>query len=894
MIPLTLHIQNFLSYGSPIQKIDFSHYKLICLSGKNGHGKSALLDAITWALWGQARKSGNNTKADLGILKLGQTDVMVIFDFTFNKETYRVKRVFSTKYGRPKAHLDFGTYNTKTDYFTPLTDKTIRKTQDCIHRTIGLTYESFVNSSFLRQGQSNEFSKKSPKDRKEVLATILGLHRYEKAKKLALEKVRSTTQEKNYLEKLAAHIEQECEQIHTIKNNLIDINKALASIEKETSKTLQQQKQSIELHEALSQKQHKQKIIEFDYEQKNKTISRYKKQFLDLSKKWKKIHKEIISLPQSEDLEQKEKNITQKIAQYEKKNQKYLSLRENYLQHKTEEQKVLESLRKKQSLIANELSESVHKLKIAYETEKEKGSLYSQEVETINKQLLSCSNEIENLKKTVSITDIVVDTQDLQKQFERYKMYYQKWIEQGNIYSQKLQGLRGKQALSEDTNNPSCPLCEQNLSQSRKRFLHNKFIKQYNFLSNRVKRLTRVVASTKQTLHTMHAKLEVGNKIDALLKEQHKQSILLQKAQAKEKAFKKNIIEKEKAYRVQKELLKKRIDKTEEEIISDKKYKSLQDACKKIEEDIKLSKPHKESKDNLSKELKIIHEKRAQLKAVDTEKSLQKNRLQQISVLNKQIKSVKKELTTCTNNLKLYSTLSDEIKAFKEDRIIIDHTIKKHNQEKEKLLQQKGGLESTRKKIVEQQKEQKKYTQDAKNKQSELEEFQAVANALGKDGIQALLIEDALPEIEQEANKLLSKLTDNRTYITMESLRDLKKGGTKETLDINISDSSGTRPYEMFSGGEAFRLDFALRIAISKLLARRAGTSLQTLIIDEGFGSQDEDGLNAIMDVLYKIQDDFEKIIIVSHLSSMKDQFPVHFVIHKEPQGSKVFIKEQG
>lgn len=155
-----------------------------------------------------------------------------------------------------------------------------------------------------------------------------------------------------------------------------------------------------------------------------------------------------------------------------------------------------------------------------------------------------------------------------------------------------------------------------------------------------------------------------------------------------------------------------------------------------------------------------------------------------------------------------------------------------------------------------------------------------------------LLIEDALPEIEFEANELLSQLTNNQAHIIIESLRDLKKGGTKETLDIKISDPMGIRPYELFSGGEAFRIDFALRIAISKLLARRAGTSLQTLIIDEGFGSQDEEGIAHMMEALHKIQDSFAKIIIVSHLSSMKEQFPVHFLIEKGSQGSIIQIME--
>ena len=80
MIPLKLHIKNFVSYRVP-QDIDFEPYPLICLSGKNGHGKSALLDALTWVIWGQARKASGVAKADEGLLHLGQTHMLVRLDF---------------------------------------------------------------------------------------------------------------------------------------------------------------------------------------------------------------------------------------------------------------------------------------------------------------------------------------------------------------------------------------------------------------------------------------------------------------------------------------------------------------------------------------------------------------------------------------------------------------------------------------------------------------------------------------------------------------------------------------------------------------------------------------------------------------------------------------------
>jgi exonuclease SbcC len=158
-----------------------------------------------------------------------------------------------------------------------------------------------------------------------------------------------------------------------------------------------------------------------------------------------------------------------------------------------------------------------------------------------------------------------------------------------------------------------------------------------------------------------------------------------------------------------------------------------------------------------------------------------------------------------------------------------------------------------------------------------------LAQMFGKNGIQAIIIENAIPELEEEANRILARVTANSMHLTLETQRDTRTGGVAETLDIKISDALGTRTYELFSGGEAFRINFALRIALSKMLAQRAGARLRTLVIDEGFGTQDTEGLERLVEIIKAIQDDFAKIIVITHLRDLKNAFETHIDVKKDP-----------
>ncbi len=182
--------------------------------------------------------------------------------------------------------------------------------------------------------------------------------------------------------------------------------------------------------------------------------------------------------------------------------------------------------------------------------------------------------------------------------------------------------------------------------------------------------------------------------------------------------------------------------------------------------------------------------------------------------------------------------------------------------------------------------------QEKRNLEKEQTSFEELALAFGKKGIQAMIIETAIPEIENEANKLLFRLTDGRMRITLATQRETKtkladgEKGIVETLDIIISDEMGERPYEMYSGGEAFRVNLSLRLALSKLLTRRAGARLQFLVIDEGFGTQDVEGRTKIVEVLDAIKNDFEKILIITHLEELKEEFPTRIEVSKTASGS--------
>ncbi|MBD2105379.1 SMC family ATPase [Nodosilinea sp. FACHB-13] len=169
--------------------------------------------------------------------------------------------------------------------------------------------------------------------------------------------------------------------------------------------------------------------------------------------------------------------------------------------------------------------------------------------------------------------------------------------------------------------------------------------------------------------------------------------------------------------------------------------------------------------------------------------------------------------------------------------------------------------------------------------------YQELAQAFGHNGIQALMIENLLPQLEAETNNLLGRLSAHQLHVQFATQRATKRGqGVIDTLDILIADAQGTRPYETYSGGEAFRVNFALRLALARLLAQRSGLALQLLVIDEGFGTQDQQGCDRLIAAINAISADFACILTVTHIPHFRAAFQTRIDVTKTSQGSQLSL----
>jgi len=211
VVPVRLTLRNFLSYGDEPEVLTFDGLHLFCLAGDNGNGKSAVLDAITWCIWGESRASTQDE-----LVRVGATEMTVVFDFDLNDQRYQVLRNRKLRKGPSTTVLELRAE--RDGEMVPLTGASVEETEASLVKLLGMAYRTFVNSAFLLQGRADEFTKKAPAERKQILAEVLNLQQFELLERESRDRQRAARGRAEELERRIALIDADLADLPAVES----------------------------------------------------------------------------------------------------------------------------------------------------------------------------------------------------------------------------------------------------------------------------------------------------------------------------------------------------------------------------------------------------------------------------------------------------------------------------------------------------------------------------------------------------------------------------------------------------------------------------------------------------------------------------------------------------
>ena len=849
MIPKRLELRNFLAYRAP-QPISFDGIDLACISGDNGVGKSSLLDAMTWALWGKAR-----ARREDDLIHQGQREMQVSLDFEQDELRYRVTR---RRARNGRGRLDVFVWGAHGGP-RQIQAGGLRQTQDKVNQILRLEYETFTHSAFLRQGRADAFTLKTPAERKRILAEILALDEwrlYEDAVKDDLGKI---AQEINILEhdirRVADEIAREAQLQAALEALTKSLDEAQAALDclsaryerlaNSSALLLRVRENREQLERRIAARRLDMTAAEAEIERQNARIAEYK---------------EIIAGADA----------------IESGYQQLRAAREN-------QSAIAESLAQQQALDAQ-----THKLETALASQEaeltSEGAHLTARIKQLNAQIQAgqpgdldaIRSELAKLENLNARRDAAAKAnQALVAQRSSLRSQLQQLRVEGQALNERLERLENMTAADD----ASCPLCGQVLTAAHR--------------SETIALLTAERDVKRQAYRDCRAQIRRGED-DSRAKQRELDEWAQQLKHLPALQQRKGALSEQMAT----------LRAAEDEL------RGARAQLAQVQAQLEGAEFGKE----LRRQLKQLAAQRARIASAETSYADNRARLESLATYDRR----HKRLEFARGNLPEARQLRDNTRARRaalataqsEDEQGLEKSareikrlqaqVEQERQLREQLDQARSQVQLLRERrtIAEQelnaiaagratQKRLQSRLDSALKEQSLRKELRL---AFGRDGVPGMLIETAIPELEAEANALLARMSDGRMRIGFNTQRETRAGAALETLDITIADSLGARDYELYSGGEAFRINFAIRIALSKLLARRAGARLRALFIDEGFGSQDDAGRARLVEAINKIQADFDLILVITHIDELRDSFPTRLMVEKTAAGSVVTV----
>jgi exonuclease SbcC len=849
MIPLKLELTNFLAYRRP-EPLDLTGLHLACLAGANGAGKSSLLDAITWALWGKAR-----TRRDDDLIHGDEIEMEVRLTFTMDGNYYRVQR-YRTRKGRGSSLLNLEIQD--GEMWRPLTEPTIRETQERINRLLRLDYQTFINSAFLMQGRADEFTQKTPGERKAILGEILGLDAWETYEDRAKEHLKALEIRAGQIEAEMRHIDEELSREADYKQDLIDAQDRLNALHEDVQEAegyvreldnARQQRDS--LHARADDLVGR---VERDTDELNRLRD-------DLAAAQGRLADYESTLAQRDEIEAGYRRLQEARDQERDfsarlREQSELRERHNALQ---------QTIAGEQARLKAERDGFVRRLAVLVQA--------LDEGEGDSDMLAEAEARLEELEALQEERDAWAE--QLAERRERRAE-----LEATNRgLKSEMDSLSNQRGQIEAATEPVCPLCEQELSDAHRADLLARLEKEGGTLAE----TWRANRDEIETLGGEIAELEksIRRADDALrnLPPRRDQVVRLRQQ-----------IEQAEAQRIEMEEIEAQLADIEAALETEDFAGDARIALAEVQADLTAlgydQAAHQEASD-AADAYRLFEERKADLDHVLKAMPETEGRIaeldERIAEREEQIEADQAHLDDLAGELEGVEEQLGALQGWEEQLETLRDAQAQAQVRVGAVRQQLNALEQGRERRATLVEQQGQIAEDASV-------YEQLREAFGKNGIPAMIIEATIPEIETEANEILTRMTDGRMHVRFDTQREKVTGGVKETLDILIADEVGTRDYDTFSGGEAFRVNFAIRLALSRLLARRAGSQLRTLIVDEGFGTQDARGRERLVQAINTIRDDFDLILVITHIEELKDAFPVRIEITKLPGGSVIEI----
>ena len=858
MIPLRLTLSGFLSYQAPAS-LDFTGFDLACIAGENGAGKSSLLDAITWALFGRARRT------DESIINLHPDTqaAEVSFIFRYEGNIYRVLRANPRK---KTSTLEFQIASDpeETDLdalsWRPLSERSIRDTQKRVEEMLRMDYDTFINAAFFLQGRADQFTQQTAARRKAILSNILGLGMWESYRLKTVNKRRSIDETIQRLDGGLDEIQAELDEEDERKANLVILEDELA----EAKVAVEAQETLVAGITAVQQSlDEQQKIVDVlarqlgsQRQQHNEVIVRREaraKEQADL--KGLQMRADQIRAAHR-DLQQARRRLTEldKTAQ-------------SYHEHEKRRQGPRSTIETEKVRLEADLNllrpqlETIKKLRGDYPT-------LASRLEVVETAVQLAQTRLEQRGEMDKKLQIALQRNaDAKAENPRLK--------------EEMDDLKERIGQLEATDEAACPICGQPLDADDRLNLIETLGIQGKDRGDRFRANKSLLEESDRHVTDLQTQIAALQPVEKELQTHNTE--------------KSSLLQRQDVSQVQ---LNEWDDKQQPRMTAIEKSLTRDDFALKAREALAAIDAELKGIGYDAAEHDRARDKVAQAELIEDEFRQLERAEAALEQIDREVKTLDDELETRANELENHTqehdTALEKVAAARGDAPDLNRARQDllHVRERELTIARKVGRASTLVSDLDGKRARKEdLMAERETLTNQVARYKQIERAFGKDGVPALLIEQALPQIEAKANELLDRLSAGEMNIRFLTQRELKSSDAmKETLDIQISDRAGVRDYEMFSGGEAFRINFAIRLALSDVLTRRAGARLQTLVLDEGFGSQDEAGRQRLVEAINTVRDDFKTILVITHIESLKEAFPTRIEVTKGEKGSELSV----